>query len=75
MQFKQSKRKKDNSQDKENQKSTQEKINCDKTRIDESDDESEVNEDIPKPTVYNSKKLTSTNNSFKQMKIPPRWKS
>ena len=44
----------DNSQGEENQMSIQEKINNNKTRIDDSDDESEVNEDTSKPVVHNS---------------------
>ena len=50
-----------------NRKSTQEQINNDKTCIDESDDEREVNKDVSKPTVHNSEKLTSTNNSSEKL--------
>ena len=57
----------DNSQDEENQKSTQEKINNNKIRIDDSDNKSEINEDISRSIVHNSKKSTSTNNSSEKL--------
>ena len=57
---------KDNSQDEENQKSTQAN-NSSKTRIDDINNESEINEDISKPIVHNSIKSSSTNNSSEKL--------
>ena len=39
------------------------KINNNKTHIDDSNNKSEINEDISKPVAHNGKKSTSTNNS------------
>ena len=58
----------DNSPDEENQKPTQQKLNNNKTRTDDSDNGSDINEDISKPIAHNSKKSTSTNTSSEKLK-------